>query len=128
MKLKKLRAPSGQPLRIAVVEEDGENLYSIRFILQSLGYEAETFVPNATLPAALESFRPQLLVIDLTMPGGVGLAILRRLKSGPLRSIRTLAVTADAGSTSDVQIRQAGADRILHKPYTVSELQEQIGS
>lgn len=126
MKLKKLRTPAERPLRIAVIEEDGENLYSIRFILQSLGYQAESFVPNANLYAALEGFQPEFLVIDLTMPGAMGIEILRRLKQGPLRSTRTLAVTAEANPATDSQIRQAGADRILHKPYSVSELQEQF--
>jgi CheY-like chemotaxis protein len=126
VKLKKLRAPAGKPLRIAVIEEDGESLYSIRFILQSLGYQAQSFLPNTMLAAALQRFAPDLVVIDLTMPGGIGLAVLRQLKSGPLRATQMLAVTAEANPFSDSQIRQAGADRILHKPYTVSELQEQL--
>ncbi len=126
MKLKKLREPAGKPLRIAVIEEDGDSLYSIRFILQSLGYQAASFVPNAMLLTALEHFAPDLVVVDLTMPGGVGMAVLRQIKSGSLRKARTLAVTAEASPFSDSQIRQAGADRILRKPYTVSELQEQL--
>ncbi len=126
MKLKKLREPAGKPLRIAVIEEDGDSLYSIRFILQSLGYQAASFVPNAMLLTALEHFAPDLVVVDLTMPGGVGMAVLRQIKSGSLRKARTLAVTAEASPFSDSQVHQAGADRILRKPYTVSELQEQL--
>lgn len=111
---------------IAVIEEIAENIYSIKFILQSLSYRVRSFSSREDYLAALQSFRPDLIVVDMLIPDGGGFRVLQEIRSSALKEIPMLAIAAEAMEGNVEDAYQAGATEVLLKPYTVTDLQEKL--
>jgi CheY-like chemotaxis protein len=124
--VKKIEGPTAKSIRVSVIEEDAENLYSMRFILQSLGYEVRSFGLDSGSLRAIIDFAPEIVLVDMMMSGGVGMEILKQLKRDELKAARVVAVTAEAVLISEEELRRAGADDVLVKPYNITELQEKL--
>lgn len=118
----------GHESKIAVIEETADNIYSIKFILQSLGYPVESYSIREPLAEQLEAFEPRLIIVDMMIPSGGGYGVIRslRTKGGRLSKIPILAITADAMEGKEKDVREAGGDDILAKPYNVADLQQKL--
>jgi len=123
MKKAKDRIP-GQ--RVAVVEEVADNIYSIKFILQSLGYEVGSFSFSDGYLQTLEGFQPELIIVDMMMPGRAGHHAIYEIKNGQLAKVPLLAITADAMEGDEQEVLEAGGEDVLAKPYSVSDLQDKV--
>ena len=111
---------------VAVIEESTENIYSFRFILQSLGYNAVGVELNSRLAATIEKLRPSVVIVDMMVPGGNALELLRGLRHICPRPGKIIAITADAVPHEESEIRAAGADDLVIKPYSVSDVQSKL--
>lgn len=110
--------------RIGVVEEVADNIYSIKFILQSLGYEVGSFsVSRPSYLDDLADFRPRLVIVDMMIPHRGGYRVIEGVRNGPLAKVPVLAITADAMEGDQAAVLKAGAHDILAKPYAVADLQ-----
>ncbi len=109
--------------RIAILEESAENIYSMKFILQSLGYEVHACVAGKGYLKDLFDFQPAVVVVDMLMPEGTGLTLISEVRQSPLKDVAIVAVTAEAVPISEAELREAGVNEILTKPYTVADLQ-----
>ncbi len=116
----------GSEYKVAVIEETADNIYSIKFILQSLGYPVRSYSVQETFLNDLEDFQPRLIIVDMMIPSGGGYRVIRALRESPLSKVPILAITADAMEGEQEDVREAGGDDILAKPYHVSELQEKL--
>ena len=112
--------------RVAVIEETADNIYSIKFVLQSLGYEVVSFSADARYLQLLESFKPDLVIVDMMIPGDLGYGVIQALRSRLPGKLPVLAITAAAMKGDDEQVREAGASDTLAKPYAVRELQKKL--
>jgi excisionase family DNA binding protein len=73
------------------------------------------------------SFGPNLLVLDIRMPGLNGFQVCRRVKADPAtRATRILAITGHGGEHTREQILEAGADGFLEKPIKLDDLQAEV--
>jgi len=73
------------------------------------------------------TFCPDLLVLDLRMPGLDGLEVCRRIKANPAtRTTRILMITAFAEEGTAAEARRAGADGFLRKPLRLDDLKAQV--
>lgn len=73
------------------------------------------------------AFRPDLLVLDLRMPGLDGLKVCRHIKgASATRSTKILAITAYPEEFTKEEALQAGADAFLTKPFTIGALRAQV--
>ncbi|MFZ0426644.1 MAG: response regulator [Acidobacteriota bacterium] len=113
--------------KIAIIEETTDNLYSLQFILQSLGYDAVALVAHEDLLERLTGTHAEVVLVDMLLPGDVSLPLIRLIRKTVGKGVRILAISADAVPHSEQEIKDAGADAVLMKPYNVSELQTQIG-
>jgi CheY-like chemotaxis protein len=111
---------------VAVIEESTDNIYSFRFILQSLGYNAVGVEINARLGETIEKLAPTAVVVDLMVPGGDPLDLLKAVRQLSPASVKILALTADAVPLDEADIRAAGADDVVVKPYSVSDVQSKL--
>ncbi len=114
-------------LKIGVVEEVADNIYSIKFILQSLGYEVGSF--SAGSPSYIDElaeFAPALVIVDMMIPHGGGYSVIRGIQKSRLSKVPVLAITADAMEGESKDVLKVGARDILAKPYAVSDLQEKL--
>ncbi len=116
-------ASSGQ---IAVVEEIADNIYSIKFILQSLGYQVSSFSSGAPFQASLVEFSPDLVIVDMMIPGRQGYEIIKSIRESSLKKVPVLAITAEAMQGEEKDVYEAGGQDVLPKPYTVTELQKKL--
>ncbi len=119
-----------QPLkidfRIAVIEETADNIYSIKFVLQSLGYEVLSLSAAPRYLPRLLQFSPQLVIVDMMIPGDGGYRVIEELRSHVSRKLPVLAITAAAMTGGEEDVLEAGASDTLAKPYAIAELQNKL--
>ncbi len=105
--------------QILVVEDQEDNRRILRDLLTSAGFdlvEATTGEEGVTLA---ETHRPDLILMDIQLPGLDGYEATRRIKANPaLHQIPIIAVTSYALSGDDVKAREAGCDAYVTKPFS----------
>jgi two-component system, cell cycle response regulator DivK len=113
--------------RILVVEDHEDNRQILRDLLGNAGYdmvEAETGEDGLAAAAAQ---RPDLILMDIQLPGIDGYETTRRLKADPaLRTVPIIVVTSYALSGDDIKAHQAGCDAYVTKPYSPRQLLAKI--
>ncbi|HSR67997.1 MAG TPA: response regulator [Acidobacteriota bacterium] len=124
MRKKRKRKPTGPPM--AVIEEDADDIYSIKFILQSLGHDVRSYSYLHDYMADMIDFAPKVVIVDMMIPEGGGFQAIRQVKRH-LPDVPVLAITADAMEGSEKEVLEAGGEDTLGKPYTVGDLQDKLG-
>ncbi|MEO8152280.1 MAG: response regulator [Rhizobacter sp.] len=108
---------------ILVVEDNPQNLKLAQLVLQRAGHSV---LSSDNGEAGLELARaeqPDLILMDVQMPGMDGLAVTRLLKQSPdTAHIKVIALTALAMKGDAERILAAGCDAYLAKPYHYNEL------
>jgi two-component system cell cycle response regulator len=105
------------PGRILVVDDNPTNLKLVMFLLSSSSYEVRTASDARHALEVLESFRPDLILMDLQLPDIDGLELTRRLKADPrMKETAIIAVTAYAMKGDEEKARAAGVDGYVCKP------------
>ena len=107
------------------VEDDASILDIEVYTLQSTGFQAQGFADGGAFWSALESARelPELVVLDVMLPGVDGVELLRRMRAAPAtRSIPVVMATAKGAEYDKIQALDLGADYYLTKPFGVMEL------
>jgi two-component system cell cycle response regulator DivK len=113
--------------RILVVEDHEENRRIVRDLLTSAGYEMIEAVTGEEGVTLAETERPDLIHIDIQLPGLDGYEATRRIKANPaLHRIPIIAVTSYALSGDDVKAREAGCDDYVTKPFSPRALLAKI--
>jgi two-component system cell cycle response regulator DivK len=112
---------------ILVVEDNERNLKLVRDVLVFAGYEVlEARTAEDGVTTAGERF-PDLVLMDVQLPGMDGTEALRRLRSIPTTaSIPVVAVTAFAMKDDRARLLEAGFDGYLEKPISVRGLPDQV--
>jgi len=113
--------------RILVIEDHEENRRLLRDLLTSFGYELIEALTGEEGLTAAETQRPDLILMDIQLPGIDGYETTRRIKANPtLCHIPVIAVTSYALSGDDVKALEAGCDAYVTKPFDPAELLEKI--
>ncbi len=104
--------------------EDDASIRDIEvYALRSTGFEARGFADGDSFLNALAQETPELVVLDVMLPGMDGLELLRRMKASPaLRDIPVVMATAKDAEYDKIQGLDQGADYYLTKPFGVMEL------
>ncbi|MEF9895279.1 MAG: winged helix-turn-helix domain-containing protein [Clostridia bacterium] len=108
---------------IYYVEDDGNIRELLVYALKQTGYEAAGFADAVGFFEALKGTLPELVLLDLMLPGTDGLSIIRSLK-GDARTaeIPVMMITAKGAEGERVLGLDAGADDYVTKPFGVMEL------
>jgi two-component system cell cycle response regulator DivK len=113
--------------RILVVEDQDDNRRILRDLLSASGYELIEAVDGEQGLAAAQKERPDLILMDIQLPGIDGYEVTRRIKADEaLRSIPIIAVTSYALSGDDQKAFAAGCDDYVTKPYSPRNLLAKI--
>jgi two-component system, cell cycle response regulator DivK len=113
--------------RILAIEDHEENRRLLRDLLTSVGYELIEAVTGEEGVMLAEAQLPDLILMDIQLPGIDGYEVTRRIKANPaLRQIPVIAVTSYALSGDDVKALEAGCDAYVTKPFDPAELLEKI--
>jgi CheY-like chemotaxis protein len=112
---------------ILVVDDNPINLKLISDLLESKGHEIFKAVDAEEAQVVLADILPELILMDIALPGMDGLTLTRILKANErTRHIRIIALTAFAMKADEVKARDAGCDGYVTKPINTRELPTQI--
>jgi CheY-like chemotaxis protein len=113
--------------RVLVVDDNPSNTKLLAFVMTRGGYDVRTAGSAETGIEALRTFTPDLILMDLQMPGVSGLEWTRRLKTDPAtKHIPIIAVTAYAMKGDAQRAHDAGCDGYLTKPIDTRTLLDQV--
>ena len=122
-----LRASASQT--ILVVDDEPEMKESlVRILGPSLaGYTVEGASDGFTAGKLVNTLRPELVLLDLHMPGLDGFRVLESIKSDPLtRTTKVLVITAYATDENVQRLKTLGADGWVRKPVDSAELKRRV--
>lgn len=112
---------------IYCVEDDHSIRELMLYTLRASGFEAEGFCDGAALFPALESLRPQLILLDIMLPGMDGIEILKRLRADPVTGRIPVILASAKGTEYDKVLGlDLGADDYLAKPFGMMEMVSRI--
>lgn len=114
--------------KILVVDDDRSTLLLLRKILESAGFYVKTAENGLDGIALVKSWQPDLLLLDLQMPGLTGIETISRLRK--LEEGNCLPIIANSADVLDDQREQTlltGADKFLNKPFRVAEVLSAVG-
>jgi len=115
--------------RILVVDDENSNRAIVRRILASEGYEVVEAADGAEAVAAIEGRLPDLVLLDLEMPGLDGYGVLRVLKENPRsRLVPVVMLTGHSQLPEKLRALEIGADDYIHKPFNLTELSARVRS
>jgi PAS domain S-box-containing protein len=119
------RAPaaSRKRRRVLVVDDNVDAARTLQALLHELGHEADVAHDGQAALAAAREQRPELVLLDLSMPGMDGLEVARRLRQQPgMNGTRVAAVTGFGQEADRRRTREAGFDEHLVKPLSPEDL------
>jgi DNA-binding response OmpR family regulator len=108
------------PLHILVVEDETQTAQMVRFYLEREGFAVSLAADGPAGEAAFRANRPQLMILDVMLPGFDGLELCRRIRLASTLPI--LMLTARALDTDKAIGLGIGADDYLTKPFSPTEL------
>ena len=109
--------------KVVVIEDEPDILELIEYNLRREGFDVATAASGRSGLAAIEREKPDIVLLDLLLPGLDGLDVCRRLRAvESTRDLPVIMVTA-RGEESDVVLGLGvGADDYIHKPFSPREL------
>jgi len=107
--------------RLLVIDDDADILKVLKANLELYGYHAETAETWKRAQEAFSVQRPDLVILDLTLPDGDGIDICSRLKE-QYPKIPVIVLTARDGISDKVMGFESGADDYMVKPFDTLEL------
>ena len=108
---------------ILIVDDNPVNLKLIRILLAGEGYDVHTASDGENALRVLQDLRPQMILMDIQLPGIDGLELTRRLKADPMtRDITIVGLTAYAMKGDEQKILAAGCDGYIAKPIDTRTL------
>ena len=114
---------------IFCVEDDDNIRELVIYTLETTGLEARGFADGTAFMEALAFDTPELVLLDIMLPGEDGLEILKKLKnSSKTKDIPVIMVTAKGSEYDKVVGLDSGADDYVTKPFTPMELMARVNS
>lgn len=113
--------------RVLVVDDHPLNIELARFVLEADGFVVESAADAQQALDRIAAFAPDLILMDVQLPGMDGLELTRRLKADPAtRAIVIVAFTAYAMKGDAERMRAAGCDGYVSKPIDVTRFAREL--
>ncbi|MEH2049660.1 hybrid sensor histidine kinase/response regulator [Nostoc sp.] len=114
--------------RILVVDDTPDNLILVQAILESEGYEIDLASDGIKALQKIDQFPPDLILLDVMMPGIDGYEVTRRIRKNPAISYIPILLITAFHQSSVVEGLDAGADDFIRKPFDTDELLARVRS
>jgi CheY-like chemotaxis protein len=112
---------------LLVVDDNSDNVEILRAFLSSRGFDVQTATDGRSALARLEELKPDLVLLDVMMPGMDGWEVCRVIKQHPtLGETKVVMVTAKGGFEDKFEGLRSGADDYVVKPVDFPELLEKV--
>lgn len=111
---------------ILIVEDSPDNMKLFRALLTLKGHDVRGLPGGEELFSTLATGRPELVLMDIQMPGKDGFALLAEIRASDYRDLRVIALTAHAMSGDREKAMAAGFDGYITKPIDIRQFPEQV--
>lgn len=115
-----------KPKRILLVDDDVEIVESLRFALESRGYQILIARDGNQGLAMAEREKPDLVILDMMMPKRSGFLVLEKLRRSHPIPVRVIMITANEGSRHKVYAEMLGVDDYIRKPFAMDRLVDSV--
>ncbi len=112
--------------RVLIVDDDREIADSVRYALQSRGYEVLLARDGNQGLAMAEREDPDLMILDMMMPKRSGFLVLEKLRRTRSFPLRIIMITANEGSRHKAYAEMLGVDDYIRKPFAMERLMESV--
>jgi len=121
--IKRAALAAAKPCRILVIEDNLDQAQTLAALLALWGYEVTTANEGTAGIEIAATFKPDVVLVDLGLPGISGYEVARRLRKHPqLKDVRIIAQTGWGDSNDRRRTREAGFDHHMLKPLDPEEL------
>jgi signal transduction histidine kinase/CheY-like chemotaxis protein len=118
---------SHRPIRALIIDDDPDVADSLGLLLSTLGAEIRVVYDGLSGIDAISDFMPEVVFVDLGMPGMDGCETARRIRSTQIgRTLRLVALTGWGQDEARVRTREAGFDAHLIKPASLEALEQAL--
>jgi DNA-binding response OmpR family regulator len=109
--------------RVLIAEDEESIVASLEFLMKRAGYETCVARDGPSALARIADFEPDLVLLDLMLPGCSGAEVCRSIRGDPRHArTRVLMLTASGIAAHDPEGTLAAADHVLLKPFATREL------
>ncbi len=112
--------------RILIVDDDNEIVESVRYAMESAGYEVLVARDGNQGLAMAEREDPDLVILDMMMPKRSGFLVLEKLRRSRPVPLRVVMITANEGSRHKAYAEMLGVDDYIRKPFAMDRLMETV--
>jgi DNA-binding response OmpR family regulator len=115
-------------VRILIVDDEPNIVVSLEFLMRQKGYETQVAHDGDEALAAVERFRPDLVLLDVNMPRRDGFEVCQKLRADGWTDLKIVMLTAKG---RDIEIEKGlalGADAYVTKPFSTRELVARVAS
>ncbi len=111
-------------MALIYVVEDDKNIQEIEeYALKSSGYDVRCYEESCAFLEAMQKVLPDLVLLDIMLPGEDGLSVLKRMRSQPsTKKLPVILITAKSSEIDTVKGLDLGADDYITKPFGIMEL------
>ena len=112
---------------ILVADDEPNIVLSLEFLLKQAGFRVRTVSDGEAALAAIAQEPPDLILLDVMIPGRDGFAVCQAIRGNPAwRDIRIVMLTAKGGEIQREKGLSLGADEYVTKPFSTRDLVERI--
>ena len=111
---------------ILIVEDSPDNMKLFRTLLALQGHAVVSLAGGETLIDVIAAERPDLVLMDIQLPGKDGFALLAEIRASAVADTRVVALTAHAMTGDRERAMQAGFDGYITKPIDIRAFPEQV--
>jgi DNA-binding response OmpR family regulator len=109
--------------KVLIADDEPNIVTALEFLLKRAGYDVRTATNGEEALALVESYLPDLVLIDIMMPGKSGYEVCQRMRERPeWRHIKIVMVTAKGREAEISKGLSLGADLYVTKPFSTQEL------
>ena len=113
--------------RVLIAEDEESIVASLEFLMQRAGFQTCIARDGPTALARVADFCPDLVLLDIMLPGQSGFDVCMRIRENPaLAAMRVLMLTARGANSDEARGRACGADDYLTKPFATQELVSRV--
>jgi DNA-binding response OmpR family regulator len=112
--------------RVLIVDDDGEIVESVRYALDTKGYEVLVARDGNQGLAMAEREDPDLVILDMMMPKRSGFLVLEKLRRTRPVPMKVIMITANEGSRHKAYAEMLGVDDYIRKPFAMDRLMESV--
>lgn len=114
-----------QTKKLLIVDDDIDILEGMTFILSSEGYDVKTLSKGEDVPGTLETYHPNVILLDVLMSGSDGREICKEIKkSAAHKHIPVIMISAHPSAKKNAL--ECGAEEFIAKPFEIDDLLKSV--